>query len=94
LQPAYLKLTVRLYAIFGQHLDREENNTYKTLEVLGPEHEFSVVNEELKAMPIVDEILKDFHGRIVNFVKQPRFTFGKELQLHVLERSEKTLTTD
>jgi gamma-glutamyl:cysteine ligase YbdK (ATP-grasp superfamily) len=85
LQPAYLKLTVRLYAIFGQHLDREENNTYQTLEVLGPEHEFSVVNEELKAMPIVDEILKDFHGRIVNFVKQPRFTFGKELQLHVLE---------
>jgi gamma-glutamyl:cysteine ligase YbdK (ATP-grasp superfamily) len=44
-----------------------------------------VVNEELKAMPIVDEILKDFHGRIVNFVKQPRFTFGKELQLHVME---------
>ncbi len=30
-------------------------------------------------------ILKDFHGRIVNFVEQPHFTFGKELQLHVME---------
>jgi gamma-glutamyl:cysteine ligase YbdK (ATP-grasp superfamily) len=60
-------------------------NTYKTLEVLGPEHEFSVVNDELKALPIVDRVIKDFHGRIVNFVEQPSFTFGKELQLHVME---------
>ena len=30
-------------------------------------------------------MLRDFHGRIVNFVKQPHFTFGKELQLHVME---------
>jgi len=59
--------------------------TYKTLEVFGPEHEFSLVNDEMKALPIVDKVLKDFHGRIVNFVKQPRFTFGKELQLHVME---------
>ncbi|MEM2117688.1 MAG: glutamate-cysteine ligase family protein [Candidatus Bathyarchaeia archaeon] len=59
--------------------------TYKTLEVLGPEHEFSIVNEELKALPIVDKIIKDFRGRIVNFVEQPNFTFGKELQLHVME---------
>ncbi|MDI6691043.1 MAG: glutamate-cysteine ligase family protein [Candidatus Bathyarchaeota archaeon] len=29
--------------------------------------------------------MKDFRGRIVNFVEQPRFTFGKELQLHVME---------
>jgi len=64
---------------------REELNTYKTLEVLGPEHEFSIVNEELKAMPIVDKIIKDYLGRIVNFVELPRFTFGKELQLHVME---------
>jgi gamma-glutamyl:cysteine ligase YbdK (ATP-grasp superfamily) len=55
------------------------------LEVLGPEHEFSVVNDELKALPIVDRIIKDFHGRIVNFVEQSSFTFGKELQLHVME---------
>jgi len=60
-------------------------NTYRTLEVLGPEHEFSIVNEELKALPIVDKIIKDFHGRITNFVEQPRYTFGKELQLHVME---------
>jgi gamma-glutamyl:cysteine ligase YbdK (ATP-grasp superfamily) len=53
--------------------------------VLGPEHEFSLVSDELKALPIVDKVLKDFHGRIVNFVEQPHFTFGKELQLHVME---------
>jgi len=52
---------------------------------LGPEHEFSLVDEELKALPIVDKIIKDFRGRIVNFVEQPHFTFGKELQLHVME---------
>ena len=44
-----------------------------------------MVNAELKALPIVDKVIKDFHGRIVNFVEQPHFTFGKELQLHVME---------
>jgi gamma-glutamyl:cysteine ligase YbdK (ATP-grasp superfamily) len=52
---------------------------------MGPEHEFSVVNEELKPLPIVDRVIEDFCGRIVNFVEQPDFTFGKELQLHVME---------
>jgi gamma-glutamyl:cysteine ligase YbdK (ATP-grasp superfamily) len=52
---------------------------------MGPEHEFSVVSEGLKALPIVDRILKDFYGRVVNFVEQRDFTFGKELQMHVLE---------
>ncbi|MGQ9507551.1 MAG: glutamate-cysteine ligase family protein [Candidatus Bathycorpusculaceae bacterium] len=52
---------------------------------MGPEHEFSVVDQELKALPIVDKIIKNFRGRIVNFVEQPHFTFGKELQLHVME---------
>ncbi len=60
-------------------------STYKTLEVLGPEHEFAVVDEDLAVLPIVDEILKDFHGRIVNSVKCGDFTFGKELQSHVME---------
>jgi gamma-glutamyl:cysteine ligase YbdK (ATP-grasp superfamily) len=60
-------------------------NTYKTLQALGPEHEFSVVNQDLKPLPIVDRILKDLHGRIVNSVEFPRFSVGKELQLHVLE---------
>jgi hypothetical protein len=53
--------------------------------VLGPEHEFSIVDEQLKALPIVDKILKDFHGRVVNSVEFSRFAFGKELQLHVME---------
>jgi gamma-glutamyl:cysteine ligase YbdK (ATP-grasp superfamily) len=44
-----------------------------------------LVNEELKAMPIVDRLIKDFCGRIVNFVDLPHFTFGKELQMHVME---------
>jgi carboxylate-amine ligase len=52
---------------------------------LGPEHEFSIVGDGLEALPIVDKIIKDFHGRVVNFVEQPSFTFGKELQLHVME---------
>ncbi|MCX8177868.1 MAG: glutamate-cysteine ligase family protein [Candidatus Bathyarchaeota archaeon] len=64
---------------------REDVNTYRTLEVLGPEHEFSIVGEDLKPLPIADKVIKDFHGRIVNFVRQDRFTFGKEMQLHVLE---------
>jgi gamma-glutamyl:cysteine ligase YbdK (ATP-grasp superfamily) len=59
--------------------------TYKPLEVMGPEHEFSLVNEELQALPIVDKVIKDFTGRITNFVELPTFTFGKELQLHVME---------
>lgn len=58
---------------------------YKTLEVMGPEHEYSVVNERLEPQPIVDTILKTLGGRITNTVKQGRFTFGKELQLHVME---------
>jgi gamma-glutamyl:cysteine ligase YbdK (ATP-grasp superfamily) len=36
-------------------------------------------------LPIVDKVIKDFCGRVVNFVELPRFTFGKELQLHVME---------
>jgi gamma-glutamyl:cysteine ligase YbdK (ATP-grasp superfamily) len=44
-----------------------------------------LVNEELSALPIVDKIIKDFHGRVVNFVELSDFTFGKEIQLHVME---------
>ncbi len=53
--------------------------------MLGPEHEFSIVSDDLKILPIADKIIKDFRGRIVNFVELPRFTFGKELQMHVME---------
>ncbi|MEM2338168.1 MAG: glutamate-cysteine ligase family protein [Candidatus Bathyarchaeia archaeon] len=59
--------------------------TYRTLEVLGPEHEFSLVDENLRPLPIVDKVIKDVYGRVVNFVKFGDFTFGKELQLHVME---------
>ncbi|MEM3617824.1 MAG: glutamate-cysteine ligase family protein [Candidatus Bathyarchaeia archaeon] len=66
-------------------LFKEEVCTYRTLEVLGPEHEFSLVDENLRALPIVDKVIKDAHGRVVNFVEFGNFTFGKELQLHVME---------
>ncbi|MGD0451311.1 MAG: glutamate-cysteine ligase family protein [Candidatus Bathyarchaeia archaeon] len=52
---------------------------------MGPEHEFSLVNQELKVLPISDKIIKDYYGKIINFVELPSFTFGKEMQLHVME---------
>jgi gamma-glutamyl:cysteine ligase YbdK (ATP-grasp superfamily) len=52
---------------------------------MGPEHEFSLVDEELKPLPIADKVIKDYCGKTVNFVEQADFTFGKELQLHVME---------
>jgi carboxylate-amine ligase len=58
---------------------------YKTLEVLGPEHEYAIVNERLEALPIVDKIIKTLRGHIDNTAKLPMFTLGKELQLHVIE---------
>lgn len=70
---------------------------YNTLEVIGPEHEFALINNELTPLPISDKILKVLYGRvakrsdlnrrerIVNEVKFNGFTWGKELQMHVLE---------
>jgi len=55
------------------------------LEVLGPEHEFSLVDENLYPLPIVDTLIKELNGRIVNYVRLKSFTFGKELQSHVAE---------
>jgi hypothetical protein len=57
------------------------------LEVLGPEHELSVVDENCNALSIVDTILKDYRGtgRYVNTIEFPKYTIGKELQMHVLE---------
>ena len=65
-------------------------STYKPLEVLGPEHELSIVNDDLKALPIADKVIKDYCGKLVNFVELPEFTFGKEMQLHVMEIKAKT----
>lgn len=53
--------------------------------MMGPEHEFSIVNDELRILPIVDRVIRDFRGRAVNLVEFPKFTFGKELQAHVIE---------
>jgi glutamate---cysteine ligase / carboxylate-amine ligase len=39
----------------------------------------------LKPLPISDQIIKAYGGRIINFIELPKFTFGKELQLHVME---------
>jgi gamma-glutamyl:cysteine ligase YbdK (ATP-grasp superfamily) len=58
---------------------------YSPLEVFGPEHEFSLVDQDLKPMPISDKIIKAYCGRAINFIELPDFTFGKELQLHVME---------
>jgi len=58
---------------------------YRTLQVLGPEHEFSIVDEKLSPLPIVDKVIREVHGRIVNNVDLGEFTFGKELQAHVAE---------
>jgi gamma-glutamyl:cysteine ligase YbdK (ATP-grasp superfamily) len=59
--------------------------TYQPLEVIGPEHELSIVTDELKVLPIADHVIKDYCGKIMNFVELPDFTFGKEMQLHVME---------
>jgi len=58
---------------------------YRTLEVLGPEHEFSIVDEKLAPLPIVDKVIRDVHGRLVNFASLGACSFGKELQAHVAE---------
>ena len=52
---------------------------------MGPEHEFSLVDEGLKPLPIADKVIKGYCGKTVNFVEHRDFTFGKELQLHVME---------
>jgi hypothetical protein len=36
-------------------------------------------------MPISDKIIKAYCGKTQNFVELPKFTFGKEMQLHVME---------
>ncbi len=58
---------------------------FQTLEVLGPEHEFALVDEALQPMPVVDQVIKALRGRVSNHVNCQTFTFGKELQAHVAE---------
>jgi len=56
---------------------------FKTLEALGPEHEYSLVDSDLKPLPIVDRVIKNLCGRVVNNIAFQFHTFGKELQSHV-----------
>jgi gamma-glutamyl:cysteine ligase YbdK (ATP-grasp superfamily) len=58
---------------------------YKPLEVLGPEHEFSLISDELKILPVVDQVIKDYCRNIANFVFLPRSTFAEEFPLHIIE---------
>ncbi len=53
--------------------------------MLGPEHEYSLVGEDLHVLPISDKIIKDYCGKIINFIELTKFSFGKEMQLHVME---------
>lgn len=39
----------------------------------------------MKPLPISDKIIHDYCGRMVNFIELPDFSFGKEMQLHVME---------
>jgi gamma-glutamyl:cysteine ligase YbdK (ATP-grasp superfamily) len=80
-----IQLTLYITRLNENLQQKEEPSTYKTLEVIGPEHEFSIVNGDLKALPVTDQVIKDYCGKIMNFVEQPNFTFGKEMQLHVME---------
>jgi carboxylate-amine ligase len=52
---------------------------------MGPEHEYALVDDNLKVLPISDKIIKAYCGKTINFIELPKFTFGKELQLHVME---------
>ncbi|MCJ7712888.1 hypothetical protein MUO66_00300, partial [Candidatus Bathyarchaeota archaeon] len=56
---------------------------FKSLDLLGPEHEFSIVDKELNILPISDKIIESYCGKIVDFVDFPCFSFGKEASMHV-----------
>jgi gamma-glutamyl:cysteine ligase YbdK (ATP-grasp superfamily) len=81
----YLRLTTIIFAFQIGTKQKRHSSTFKPLEVLGPEHELALVDEELKILPISDIIIKDYCGKTLNFVETPTFTFGKELQMHVME---------
>lgn len=56
-----------------------------TIRMIGPEHEFMIVDEDLKPLPINDLIIKKIRGRVANEAKLSKVSVGKELQKHVLE---------
>jgi carboxylate-amine ligase len=58
---------------------------YKPQEAIGPEHEFSIVDEQMSPLPIADKVIKDWLGKITESVYMPRYSFGKENVLHQME---------
>lgn len=58
---------------------------FKTLEMLGPEHEFSLNTPDLIPLPITDRVIKRIRGRMANTVEIGAVSLGKELQKHVIE---------
>jgi gamma-glutamyl:cysteine ligase YbdK (ATP-grasp superfamily) len=65
--------------------NRGRRKHYSTLEVLGPEHEFSLVDDRLQAKSVVDQAIKALGNRVANNVSVDGWSFGKELQTHVAE---------
>ncbi|ADC66300.1 glutamate--cysteine ligase GCS2 [Ferroglobus placidus DSM 10642] len=53
--------------------------------MLGPEHEFSINDENFNPLPISDQIIRKIRGRIANEAVIGRVIIGKELQKHVIE---------
>jgi gamma-glutamyl:cysteine ligase YbdK (ATP-grasp superfamily) len=54
--------------------------------MIGPEHEFSINDENFVPLPISDHIIKKIRGRIANEAKlECGVVVGKELQKHVIE---------
>jgi gamma-glutamyl:cysteine ligase YbdK (ATP-grasp superfamily) len=62
-----------------------EKLSYKTQEVLGPEHEFSLVNSEMKPMPIAEKVVNEYYGRISNALYLTRYAIRIEFPLHIVE---------
>ena len=53
----------------GLSMLRKRDQGYQTLEVFGPEHEYSIIDEQLQPMPIVDQIIKKMSGKVTNTVE-------------------------
>jgi len=53
--------------------------------VIGPEHEFSINDENFNPLPISDRIIRRIRGRTANEAVFGKIVVGKELQKHVIE---------
>jgi len=64
---------------------RKKAFSHKPMSAFGPEHEFSIVDEQMKPLPIADKVIKAYCGKIVDFIYSKDFAFGKEFPLHQME---------